>query len=118
MTLYTFPLGHLFPCRMSLPFFYEPHFDANINVKIPPKLLPAVPSGDFTQLPDMPYASFLLNKLPIYTEYAKINDALPEWMRKKYLENGLKHDCWATKHGIKVDGMNYESMLKQSENES
>ena len=101
---------------MSLPFFYEPHFDANIKMTIPPKLLPASPSGDFTPLQDMAYASFLLNKLPIYTEYAKICEALPEWMKKKYLEEGPKLECWATKQGIKVDGMNYSTMANQSKN--
>ena len=59
---------------MSIPFFYEPGCDANINVKLPRALLPeGTRDGEHPDWPseeDLPYhpfAAFLLNKLPIYT---------------------------------------------------
>ena len=57
---------------MSIPFFYEPGCDANINVKLPRALLPEDTRDgrhpDWpADLPHYPFAAFLLNKLPIYT---------------------------------------------------
>lgn len=99
---------------MSIPFFYEPGCDANINTKIPRALLPA--GGDTSDSENdsyYPFASFLLNKLPIYTEYAAICDNLPDWMRKKYLDSKPKIGCWATKSGIEVDGKNYAKRIEE-----
>ena len=97
---------------MSLPFFYEPHYDADINFKLPSRLLlnaaePSTPCEKF------PYATFLLNKLPIYTEYARVNDRLPDWMRARYLESAQARglQCWATRSGIEVDGANHSKKM-------
>ncbi len=104
-----------------MPFFYEPCCDGDINLKLPRSLLPSdrpevTPGKDDFYYP---YAAFLLNKLPIYTEYAGICDHLPEGMLQRYL--GLvegKHSCWATKAGIEVDGSTTTSARsKQNEEE-
>ena len=62
-------LSKFFP-RYSVPFFYEPNLDTNLNCKIPKALLP---EGSEEKYPLDPthfsYASFLLYKLPIYAEY-------------------------------------------------
>ena len=55
---------------MSIPFFYEPGCDANINVKLPRALLPEDTRDgrhpDWpADLPHYPFAAFLLNKLPL-----------------------------------------------------
>ena len=94
---------------MSLPFFYEPHYDADINFKLPSRLLPENTNKTSKSEDKFPYATFLLNKLPIYTEYAKVNDRLPDWMRARYLESAQARglQCWATRTGIEVDGANH-----------
>ncbi len=69
-----------------MPFFFEPNCEANINKKLPKALLP--PETVSEQEEDKsyyPFGAFLLNKLPIYAEYAKLCDNLPQWMRDKYL---------------------------------
>ncbi len=91
--------------RFSLPFFFEPNLDANINMKLPRGLLPPEETaradseggGDY-----YPFGAFLLNKLPIYAEYAKLCDCLPKWMRERYLAYGKPRNCWATENGIEV----------------
>ena len=100
---------------MSIPFFYEPGCDANINMKIPRALLPAntISEEGEESLDHYPFASFLLNKLPIYTEYAGICDNLPDWMRKKYLDSKPKIGCWATKQGVEVDEKNYARKMEE-----
>lgn len=78
-----------------MPFFYEPHLDANIKKKLPKSLLLQTDSGKINifdgryekfsrflfvtgeELDCFPYGSFLLNKLPIYTEWSKLLDLLP-----------------------------------------
>ena len=88
-----------------MPFFYEPSYSTNINTKIPRSLLPP---GSEALYPDtdevLPFGTFLLNKLPVYIEYADICDNLPEWMKKKYLDGFKNKGCWATKAGIETDG--------------
>lgn len=91
--------------RYSIPFFYEPSFNTNINTKIPRSLLP--PSSGALYPEDdtvVPFATFLLNKLPIYAEYAKICDHLPQWMRNRFLSGVKNKTCWASRHGIRIDG--------------
>ena len=57
-------------CRYSVPFFYEPNLDTNLNCKIPKALLPAGSEEKYPLDPShFSYASFLLYKLPIYAEY-------------------------------------------------
>ncbi len=51
--------------RFSVPFFYEPCCDGDINIKIPEPLLPEGKKGRTEGKDDFyyPYASFLFNKL-------------------------------------------------------
>ena len=63
-----------------------------------------------------PYAAFLLNKLPIYAEYAHICDVLPEWMKKDFLECNYERKVdWATAMGIEIDGSSYDTKKKDME---
>lgn len=91
--------------RFSIPFFYEPGCDTDINVKMPKKLLPP---GSESMYPlkkePLPFAAFLLNKLPIYAEYSSLCDHLPSWVREKYLNHPSIKECWATQTGIEIDG--------------
>ena len=44
------------------------------------------------------YGSFLLNKLPIYAEWSKLLEMLPESMLQKYLgKRNVKVSNWATR---------------------
>ena len=90
--------------RYSVPFFYEPSIDANINAKIPRSLLP--PNSELEEDTEYyPYGAFLFRKLPIYVEYRKICEGLPEKMRQKFLDVRFNHrDNWATRNGVTVDG--------------
>jgi hypothetical protein len=89
--------------------------DANINIKIPKSLLWS--KENVNGLPDaeiFTYGSFLLNKLPIYTEWDYLIANLPQFMIDKYLKNRkAKIDCWATKEGIQIDGKSYDSTTTQ-----
>ena len=90
--------------RFSIPFFYEPGCDTNINVKVPRALLPPGSEAEFPEKTDyLPFAAFLLNKLPIYAEYSGINDNLPKEVREKYLKKWAPKKCWATENGVKTD---------------
>ncbi len=94
-----------------MPYFYEPCCDGDINMKIPSALLPKEATVEKDSSFYYPYASFLLNKLPIYTEYAGFADDLPEGMLDRYLgmvEGKAANACWATRTGIKVDGATTE----------
>ena len=114
---------------MSVPFFYEPHCDFNVNSKLPGMLCNELAEGFRDPKEFYPFAAFLLNKMPIYIEYAgtfefgliqyitlllhttfqDICKNLPDWVREKYLDGYSGNmDCWATKSGIEVDGANYE----------
>ena len=96
-----------------MPFFHEPCLDANINFKLPLVLLPQSENG--TQNNEyIPYGTFFLNKLPIFSEYAALCDALPQWMVEKYISNPShkKVLCWATTQGIKIDEMNFQQRKK------
>jgi hypothetical protein len=95
---------------MSLPFFYEPHCDANINFKLPAALLPEGTTQQGEE-EEFPFAAFLLNKLPIYVEYASICENIPDWMKKKYLDRGKTIHCWAKSNGIGIDGASFEDKL-------
>ena len=99
--------------RISVPFFYEPHCDANINCKIPRALLP---EGTPTEADGeyFPFAAFLLNKLPIYAEYAAICENIPDWMKVKYLQRGAAVACWAKSNGIEIDGESFEERRKKA----
>ena len=105
---------------MSIPFFYEPGCDANINMKIPRALLPAgtEEGSNGESLEYYAFATFLLNKLPIYIDYAGLCDNLPDWMRKKYLDKKPKIGCWATKEGVEVDEKSYAKEMKEQANEA
>eukprot|EP00095_Tigriopus_kingsejongensis_P002555 maker-scaffold309_size213625-snap-gene-1.22 protein:Tk02555 transcript:maker-scaffold309_size213625-snap-gene-1.22-mRNA-1 annotation:"2og-fe oxygenase" len=92
--------------RYSMPFFYEPGVDSNINFKIPNALLPAG-SQDKFDTSYYPYGTFLFFKLPIYAEYSQVSDNLPEWAQKKYLENYTPKKFWAAQTGTTVDGETY-----------
>ncbi|TRY70644.1 hypothetical protein TCAL_05942 [Tigriopus californicus] len=95
--------------RFSIPFFYEPGCDTNINVKMPKRLLPPGTESSYpTEKEPLPFAAFLLNKLPIYAEYSSICDHLPDWVRKKYLGHKSITGCWATQSGIEIDGSKLE----------
>eukprot|EP00095_Tigriopus_kingsejongensis_P002560 maker-scaffold309_size213625-snap-gene-1.29 protein:Tk02560 transcript:maker-scaffold309_size213625-snap-gene-1.29-mRNA-1 annotation:"isopenicillin n synthetase" len=95
--------------RFSIPFFYEPGCDTNINVKIPAKLLPPGSEAKYPQRPEpLPFAAFLLNKLPIYAEYRHICDQVPDWVRTQYLNHPALKSCWASQTGIEIDGSEYE----------
>ena len=44
------------------------------------------------------YGSFLLNKLPIYTEWSRLLDMLPKWVHDKYLgQRKIKVSNWASR---------------------
>jgi hypothetical protein len=44
------------------------------------------------------YGSFLLNKLPIYTEWSNLLEMLPKWMLEKYLgQRKVKVSNWASR---------------------
>ena len=103
--------------RFSLPFFYEPNLDSNMNAKIPRNLL-LLTGGqkvgeEESESPYYPFGAFLLNKIPIFTEYKELCERLPAWMKEKYLTGWEKRRCWATKNGIRVDGANFESSIKK-----
>lgn len=79
--------------------------DANINVKIPKKLLWTTKNvNGLEETEEFSYGTFLLNKLPIYTEWDYLIQNLPQSMIDKYLGNKKKVACWATREGIVVDG--------------
>ena len=80
--------------------------DANINVKIPKKLLWTTENvNGLAENEEFTYGTFLLNKLPIYTEWDYLIQNLPQEMIDKYLgKNQKKVACWATREGIVVDG--------------
>merc|ERR1719334_811951 len=87
--------------RLSMPYFYEPHCDANINCSLPPNLLGHLKDEDDAR--HVPFVSFLLKKLQIYSEYESLNKTLPQWMVDKYLTRSSVPDCWATTHNEPVD---------------
>lgn len=90
-----------------MPFFYEPCADADINSKVPRSLLPPETQDDEKE-PYYPYATFLFNKLPIYTEYAKIAEWLPETLKKRYLEGFKVKEFWAMKNSdVAVDNQEF-----------
>ena len=95
--------------RFSIPFFYEPSCDTNIHTKVPKALLP-LGSEKLYPLNDSyyPFGTFLLNKLPIYAEYADLVKNLPEWMREKYLEPYERKQCWAEEAAIDLDRDGYK----------
>jgi len=70
------------------------------------KLLPSNTETSAAHRGVYPFAAFLLNKLPIYAEYAHICDDLPDWMREKYLEPAFNggSSCWAAGGGVQIDG--------------
>lgn len=86
--------------RVSMPFFYEPHCDSNMNSTIPKSLLG--PDADGQQL-NVPFAAFLLKKLGIYAEYRSLEENLPKWMRDKYIDSPSLA-CWAEQTNQVVDG--------------
>lgn len=92
--------------RFSMPFFYEPGADADINTKIPASLLPPGTEDKFDRS-YYPYVTFLFFKLPIYAEYSHVSDNIPESVYKKYIENYEPKECWATKTAIQVDGATF-----------
>lgn len=100
-----------FHCRFSNPFFYEPCLDANINIKIPKSLLWTSENvNGLDEDEEFTYGSFLLNKLPIYTEWDYLIANLPQFLIDKYLSNRKKKiSCWATQAGIQIDGKSYDS---------
>ena len=91
--------------RYSMPFFYEPYCDSNINFTIPKSLLHAVVNENKEDDTYTPFAAFLLQKLGIYAEYADLTNNLPVWMIQKYLKdkNGVPN-CWAKKQREIIDG--------------
>ncbi len=97
--------------RFSNPFFYEPCLDANINIKIPPSLLWSKENvNGIADDEEFTYGSFLLAKLPIYTEWDYLIANLPQKIVDKYLSNRKKKiSCWATREGIQIDGKSYDS---------
>ena len=97
--------------RFSNPFFYEPCLDANINVKIPKSLLWTTENVNGLKKEDVfLYGTFLLNKLPIYSEWDYLIASLPQIIVEKYLGNNQKKIvCWAVKEGIQIDGKAYDS---------
>lgn len=101
-----FPFSH----RFSIPFFYEPSCDTNINTKLPKALLPEGADDKYPLKPGYyPFGAFLLNKLPLYLEYASLCEDIPDWMRRKYLLAYQHQDCWATIEGIVTDKKNFSS---------
>lgn len=96
--------------RFSMPYFYEPSLDACINRKIPKSLLLSEDMNPNTEY--IPYGSFLLNKLPIYTEWSKLLDMLPKSVHDKYLsQRKVKVSNWASRSGIEIDGMSYDDKI-------
>ena len=97
--------------RFSNPFFYSPCLDANINIKIPEKLLWTKENVNGLESDEeFTYGSFLLNKLPIYTEWDYLIKNLPQEIVEKYLSSRKKKiSCWATREGIQIDGKSYDS---------
>lgn len=98
--------------RFSNPFFYEPCLDANINIKIPTSLLWTQENvNGLEDDEEFTYGSFLLNKLPIYTEWDYLIANLPQAMIDKYLSSRKKKiSCWATREGIQIDGKSYDNL--------
>ncbi len=103
--------------RFSNPHFYSPSLDANINFKLPKSLLwTTVNVNNLAEDEVFTYGSFLLNKLPIYTEWDNLIPSLPEAIVDKYLKNRKsKVACWATQKGIQIDGKSYDSQQKERE---
>ena len=96
-------------CRFSNPYFYEPCLEANINIKIPSSLLWTKENVNGFDEP-FSYGSFLINKLPIYTEWDYLIANLPQFVIDKYLANRkTKIACWATKQGIQIDGKSFDN---------
>lgn len=89
--------------RLSVPFFYEPHCDSNMNSTIPKSLL-----GDDDQQHEdqsyVPYATFLLKKLGIYAEYRSLQENIPAWMKEKYMQQQADLTCWAKETNQVIDG--------------
>ncbi|XP_023324762.1 probable iron/ascorbate oxidoreductase DDB_G0283291 [Eurytemora carolleeae] len=89
--------------RISMPFFYEPHCDFNINTTIPKNLLGngEIPSKEF-----VPFAAFILKKLVIYAEYSGLYENLPDWIKERYLtpNHFTKLSCWALDTDLIIDG--------------
>ena len=88
--------------------------DANINIKIPEKLLWTKDNvNGLKESETLTYGTFLLNKLPIYTEWDYLIQNLPQAMVDKYLGKGQKKvACWATREGIVVDGKSFDESSK------
>ena len=54
----------------------------------------------------------MLNKLPIYTEWSRLLEMLPQEILDKYLgQRKIKVSNWASRSGIEIDGMSYDDKL-------
>ncbi len=88
-----------------MPLFFEPNLDANINIKIAEKLL--FDKDNVYDLDDdeyYPHGAFLMQKLPIYSEYEALVANLPQNIRDKYVNRKYKKlSCWATSNKITID---------------
>ena len=108
--------------RFSMPFFFEPNFDFNLNSSIPQPLLPKVLNEE--NLPNLfnaqfnfifkgfktsndyiPYGAYILKKLQIYAEWATLLDNLPDWMLEKYIRTNYEVSHWAKDTKEDVDGV-------------
>ena len=86
--------------RFSNPFFFDPKLDADFNFKLPRSLLP---SREPEEEKYVPYGSFLLRKLTIYTEFSNLHQYLPQWMIDKYLKPDYDVTDWATNNKVLTD---------------
>ena len=90
--------------RYSMPFFFEPPLDMDMNNKVPEKLLLTPKEAKMEDNEYVSYGTFIFKKLHIYTEWSTLFQNLPKWMIDKYVNKKCKIPQWAEKSKVEIDG--------------